>query len=115
MAVRTSTRGGASILQARPFTIAIQTTATTGVAIARGVYELRGDQACVVKLGASNVAAAALDATTQPTTINPSYRLAASETVCIEVDADGLYISAIRVSADGTLVVNGPLRPSTKS
>jgi hypothetical protein len=111
MAVRTTTRGGASLAAARPFTVAFVTAATTGVAIARGAYDLRADQACVVELGPVGVAANALNATTQPAAVHAAYQLAANETVCIEVGSDGLYLSAIRVSADGTLVVNGPLRP----
>lgn len=85
------------------------TQSRTSAALVEGGYVLRATQDCWVKLGNSSVAAAAIaPTTTQPTSPNDTFKLSANVDKAITVPMNGRYLSVIRASVDGELLIEGP-------
>lgn len=103
---------GACSVGALSFEFAFTSTAAAK-AIARGGYEVTASQDCYVKLAPTSglVAVVAL-ADTQPTQASSVHtiKLFAGQSRPFDVPGDGMSVSVIRASADGTITFNGPFQ-----
>jgi hypothetical protein len=97
-----------SPVRARSFSVATAAAGTAGVAIVPGAYRLIATQHCTVAITTTDAATTALDATSQPGAPTGKLRLHAGVPEDIEVPPGTWYLSAIRLTDDGSLTVNGP-------
>lgn len=112
---------GADIRSAASFAFTFTSSGSTPTPIAGGGYEVTASQDCDCVVSSAALVGGATTATALPSTqATPGsaavarVRLFANQSRPLDIPEDGAkwWISAVRVSADGTLTVNGPLRKS---